>query len=73
MLKRTQLKRSVYRVLGTSDKAAATEKETGASELTENGVTDEDRGGPNTHLRDYDREIFDDDDFYHQVQSCLCV
>ena len=71
MVKRTQLKRSVYRVLGTSDEAAANENET--SERTEDGVTDEERGVQDTHLRDYDQEIFDDDDFYHQVRVQVCL
>lgn len=53
LLKRTQLKRSVYRVLGTS---CDTDKETDQSEYSQDA-----------HLKDYDEEIFDDDDFYHQV------
>ena len=63
----------MYRVLGTSDEAAANENENGTSERTEDGVTDEERGVQDTHLRDYDQEIFDDDDFYHQVRVRVCL
>lgn len=53
MIKRTQLKRSVYHILG---------KETEGS-LIEEG----DQSTHDMHLKDYDEEIYDDDDFYHQV------
>ena len=97
LVKRTQLKRSVYRVLGTDSEAAVTGNENGTgtdskaavagnengtgtdseaavtgnekgtNRKTEGDLTDKDRDGPDTHLRDCDPEIFDDDDFYHQV------
>ena len=51
LVKRTQLKRSAYRVLGEEEE----EEEQGEIESRD------------THLKDYDDEIFDDDDFYHQV------
>ena len=90
LVKRTQLKRSVYRVLGTDSEAAVTGNENGTgtdSEVAvtgnENGtgtktkgdLTDKDRDGPDTHLHDCDPEIFDDDDFYHQVYNAyiLCI
>lgn len=56
--KRTQLKRSVYRVLGEAD--GDEEKETGGDQ------SDQER---DAHLKDYNEDIFDDDDFYHQVRD----
>ncbi|XP_031560566.1 protein AATF-like [Actinia tenebrosa] len=53
LIRRTQLKRSSYRVLGKTDKDASTGTETEEQ--------------ANAHLKDYDSEIFDDDDFYHQL------
>lgn len=76
-MKRTQLKRSVYRVLGTSSEAAAVSGNGTSSEAAEdengNGTGDatEEVNRQNPHLRDYDPEIFDDDDFYHQVYMWL--
>ena len=55
----------MYRILGTSeeDDTASTN---GANENTE----EEERSGEaDTHLHDYNPEIFDDDDFYHQVYT----
>ncbi|XP_049715412.1 protein AATF isoform X1 [Elephas maximus indicus] len=62
LLRRTQTKRSVYRVLGRP-------------ELTAQPVPESLPGQPetlpqapaNAHLKDLDEEIFDDDDFYHQL------
>ncbi|XP_013414471.1 protein AATF [Lingula anatina] len=54
LLRRTQLKRSSYRVLG---KEKEDEDRTEAHEQLPN----------RDHLKDYDEEIFDDDDFYHQL------
>ncbi|XP_066264917.1 protein AATF-like [Branchiostoma lanceolatum] len=52
LVKRTQLKRSSYKVLGRwADKA-------GEQELP---------AKLDPHLKEYDEEIFDDDDFYHQL------
>ena len=65
LVKRTQLKRSVYRILGTSEEED-TASTNGANENTE----EEERSGEaDTHLHDYNPEIFDDDDFYHQVYT----
>lgn len=61
--KRTQLKRSVYRVLGevTDDEG----KETAAQDGDQSqGAQERD-----AHLKDYNENIFDDDDFYHQVRD----
>ena len=60
LVKRTQLKRSVYRVLGTHDQTTC-RKASGE----DNG--EEESSGQDKHLHNYDQEIFDDDDFYHQV------
>ncbi|CAH3028593.1 unnamed protein product [Porites evermanni] len=54
LIKRTQLKRSAYRVLGKSEE-----------EQRQNMESSEEQS--DVHLRDYDPEIFDDDDFYHQL------
>ena len=73
LLKRTQLKRSVYRVLGTSDEAAAgagngtSSEAEGAENGNVTGKLTEQVKEQDPHLHDYDPEIFDDDDFYHQV------
>ena len=50
--------RSVYHVLG---------KEEGEGEGEGGEVASHD-----SHLKSYDEEIFDEDDFYHQVRA-LCV
>ena len=69
LVKRTQLKRSVYRILGTSEEDGAANSN-GASESSSS--KEEERGGQaDTHLQEYDPEIFDDDDFYHQVSTIL--
>ena len=47
LVKRSQLKRSVYRVLGKREEA--------------------EDGSHDSHLRSHDEEIYDEDDFYHQV------
>ncbi|XP_032236243.1 protein AATF isoform X2 [Nematostella vectensis] len=54
LIKRTQLKRSSYRALG---KATETLCE------TENQL----ESTADAHLKDYDPQVFDDDDFYHQL------
>ena len=56
----------MYRILGTSEEGG-TANSNGASGSTE----EEERSGvrADTHLHDYDPEIFDDDDFYHQVHT----
>ncbi|NXK44405.1 AATF protein, partial [Chauna torquata] len=62
LLRRTQTKRSVYRVLGKKEQESHPVPES----LPENSEvlpqTDSNR-----HLKDIDEEIFDDDDFYHQL------
>lgn len=55
LVKRTQLKRSVYRVLGKEDGG-------GGEEASHDG-----------HLKSHDEEIFDEDDFYHQVSCRMCI
>ncbi|XP_041367848.1 protein AATF-like [Gigantopelta aegis] len=61
LVKRTQLKRSAYRVLGNVEKREEEiERHTAADESSEAAPTRD-------HLKDYDEEIFDDDDFYHQL------
>ncbi|XP_036380543.1 protein AATF [Megalops cyprinoides] len=62
LLRRTQTKRSEYRVLGRADAAApAPAGPSVEKEGEEVGLK------ANTHLKDLDEEIFDDDDFYHQL------
>lgn len=62
LLRRTQTKRSVYRVLGKPELAAQPVPESLPGELE---VLPE--ASANAHLKDLDEEIFDDDDFYHQL------
>uniref|UniRef100_A0A8C7L0X8 Apoptosis antagonizing transcription factor n=1 Tax=Oncorhynchus kisutch TaxID=8019 RepID=A0A8C7L0X8_ONCKI len=58
LLRRTQTRRSEYRVLGKLEATApVTETTTAGGEVLK----------ANTHLKDLDEEIFDDDDFYHQL------
>ncbi|KAJ7995858.1 hypothetical protein DPEC_G00231080 [Dallia pectoralis] len=62
LVKRTQTRRSEYRVLGKPEATApvpesATAEEQGTEQLLKS----------NSHLKDLDEEIFDDDDFYHQL------
>ena len=56
--KRTQLKRSVYRILGEEEEGEEPERKTDRSEHERD-----------SHLKDYNEHIFDDDDFYHQVRK----
>ena len=71
LVKRTQLKRSVYRILGTSEEDGAADSN-GVSESL--STKEEERSGQtDTHLHDYDPEIFDDDDFYHQVSILVVI
>ncbi|XP_048221081.1 protein AATF [Perognathus longimembris pacificus] len=62
LLRRTQTKRSSYRVLGKPEPAAQPVPETlpGEPEILPQVPA-------NAHLKDLDEEIFDDDDFYHQL------
>ncbi|MCJ8748813.1 hypothetical protein PDJAM_G00169040 [Pangasius djambal] len=62
LLKRTQTRRSDYRVLGKPELSSVT---------TQSRSTEPEAVEPvlkaNAHLKDLDEEIFDDDDFYHQL------
>lgn len=62
LLRRTQTKRSSYQVLGKPEPAAQPVPETlpGQPEILPQAPA-------NAHLKDLDEEIFDDDDFYHQL------
>uniref|UniRef100_A0A7N5JWZ8 Apoptosis antagonizing transcription factor n=1 Tax=Ailuropoda melanoleuca TaxID=9646 RepID=A0A7N5JWZ8_AILME len=67
LLRRTQTKRSIYRVLGKPEPAEQPLPESlpGQPEILPQAPA-------NAHLKDLDGEIFDDDDFYHQpgVRRC---
>ncbi|XP_017289783.1 protein AATF [Kryptolebias marmoratus] len=59
LVQRTQTRRSEYNVLGKREAPAV---------VPENVLTDgEQQLKANTHLKDMDEDIFDDDDFYHQL------
>ena len=58
LIKRTQLKRSQYKVLGKSD---VRKSPTYLDETREDNPVNEE------HVKDYDTETFDDSDFYHQL------
>ncbi|XP_007464952.1 PREDICTED: protein AATF isoform X2 [Lipotes vexillifer] len=62
LLRRTQTKRSIYRVLGKPEPAAqpVVESLPGQPEILPQAPA-------SAHLKDLDEEIFDDDDFYHQL------
>ncbi|XP_067866081.1 protein AATF [Heterodontus francisci] len=62
LLRRTQTKRSLYKVLGKVEEDSQQIPETvpGEMEVVPQGKS-------NAHLKDIDEEIFDDDDFYHQL------
>ncbi|CAL1289372.1 unnamed protein product [Larinioides sclopetarius] len=59
LIQRTQLKRSLYRVLGKPESEL---KDPESLEQEETSVSKQDM-----LLKDYDPEIFDDDDFYRQI------
>ncbi|XP_073522803.1 protein AATF isoform X2 [Phyllobates terribilis] len=63
LLRRTQTKRSLYRILGKARQDSAPEQERVPDETME--VQTE--GKSNSQLKEFDEEIFDDDDFYHQL------
>ncbi|XP_037626963.1 protein AATF isoform X1 [Sebastes umbrosus] len=63
LVRRTQTRRSEYRVLGKKE-ASAVPSETVHTEEEEEV---EQQLKANTHLKDLDEDIFDDDDFYHQM------
>ncbi|XP_021497136.1 protein AATF [Meriones unguiculatus] len=62
LLRRTQTKRSVYRILGKPEPVPEPVAESlpGEPEILPQVPA-------NAHLKDLDEEIFDDDDFYHQL------
>ncbi|XP_075296069.1 protein AATF isoform X2 [Opisthocomus hoazin] len=62
LLRRTQTKRSVYTVLGKQEQKAPPVPES----LPDNSEVLP-QSDSNKHLKDIDEEIFDDDDFYHQL------
>ncbi|XP_068271628.1 protein AATF [Nyctibius grandis] len=62
LLRRTQTKRSVYTVLGKQEQ----EPQPVPESLPENSEVLP-QSDSNRHLKDIDEEIFDDDDFYHQL------
>ncbi|XP_042647535.1 protein AATF [Tyto alba] len=62
LLRRTQTKRSVYTVLGKQEQ----ESHPAPESLPENSEVLP-QSDSNRHLKDIDEEIFDDDDFYHQL------
>ena len=64
LVRRTQLKRTSYKVLGKPSNVPG-----GVTSGNEDSVLSP-PPEPNAHLRDYDEEIFDDSDFYHQVRGC---
>ncbi|KAL6108501.1 aatf [Pungitius sinensis] len=62
LVRRTQTRRSEYRVLGEKQDAALT-----CETICAEGEELQQQLKANTHLNDLDEEIFDDDDFYHQL------
>ncbi|KAL0994180.1 hypothetical protein UPYG_G00118820 [Umbra pygmaea] len=62
LVKRTQTRRSEYRVLGKPEATVPLPEST-----PEEGQGTEQLLKTNIHLKDLDEEIFDDDDFYHQL------
>ncbi|MEJ1272300.1 apoptosis antagonizing transcription factor [Cricetulus griseus] len=62
LLRRTQTKRSIYQILGKPEPAPVPVAESlpGEPEIVPEVPA-------NAHLKDLDEEIFDDDDFYHQL------
>ncbi|XP_071343388.1 protein AATF [Trachinotus anak] len=62
LVRRTQTRRSEYRVLGKKEASALT-----SDTVHPEGEEAEQQLKANTHLKDLDEDIFDDDDFYHQL------
>ncbi|XP_022096433.1 protein AATF-like [Acanthaster planci] len=59
LIRRTQLRRTVYTRLGEPEGADdGTQSKEDSQDVTAAG---------NSHLKEYDEETFDDDDFYHQL------
>lgn len=61
LVRRTQTQRSEYRILGKKETPTLT------SEVFTEGEEAERQLKANAHLKDVDEDIFDDDDFYHQL------
>lgn len=61
LVRRTQTQRSEYRILGKREALALT------SEIITEGEEAERQLKANAHLKALDEDIFDDDDFYHQL------
>ncbi|XP_023284994.1 protein AATF [Seriola lalandi dorsalis] len=62
LVRRTHTRRSEYRVLGKKEASALT-----SETVPQEGEEAEQQLKANTHLKDVDEDIFDDDDFYHQL------
>ncbi|XP_042272757.1 protein AATF [Thunnus maccoyii] len=62
LVRRTQTKRTEYRVLGKKEASALT-----SESVSTEGEEVEQQLKANAHLKDLDEDIFDDDDFYHQL------
>lgn len=62
LVRRTQTRRSEYKVLGKKEAPAVV-----ADGILAEGEEAERHLKANTHLKDLDEDIFDDDDFYHQL------
>ncbi|RMC10614.1 hypothetical protein DUI87_12325 [Hirundo rustica rustica] len=62
LLRRTQTRRSLYTVLGKQEQQPAPAPQPGPDSSEVLPASDSNR-----HLKDIDEEIFDDDDFYHQL------
>ncbi|MED6287720.1 hypothetical protein CHARACLAT_019107 [Characodon lateralis] len=62
LLRRTQTRRSEYRVLGKKEASAVI-----PDNVLAEGEAGEHHLKANTHLKDLDEDIYDDDDFYHQL------
>nr|XP_054757744.1 protein AATF-like [Lytechinus pictus] len=63
LVQRTQLKRSEYTVLGQRSQILKREEESEDGEKQDEDIPEL----ANQHLKNHDPEIFDDDDFYHQL------
>lgn len=64
LLRRTQTRRSEYRVLGKKETSEASSQNAPPAGVEEGA---EQQLKANLHLKDLDEDIFDDDDFYHQL------
>ncbi|XP_068175764.1 protein AATF [Antennarius striatus] len=62
LVRRTRTRRSEYRVLGKKEAPAVV-----SEPVCRGGWEEQQKLKANTHLKDLDEDIFDDDDFYHQL------